>query len=136
MMSKSVYMKKLTIIIAAMALLVGCASTGELNQLRAENASLRADKTRYYSRINELEASIAELKNNISGLTDKIAMLKNDNTALTQQTADQQTKLNQNQVLLQVDQDRLDRMEKLLVIERAKSEDKSKAGQPNNVVAN
>lgn len=129
-------MKKLTIIIAAMALLAGCAPTAELNQLRAENASLRADKTHYYGRINELEASIAELKTNISGLTDKIAMLKNDNAALTQQTADQQTKLNQNQVLLQVDQDRLDRMEKLLVIERAKSEDKSKAGQPNSVTAN
>jgi septal ring factor EnvC (AmiA/AmiB activator) len=131
-------MKKIAIIFAALVVLAGCAPTAQLKQLQAENAGLRAENAKYNSRVIELETSITALKGNIATLTEKIGLLNNQNIALGQQTADQQAKLNQNQVLLQVDQERLERLEKLLVQERAKTEDlKGKVAQaPNGVAAN
>jgi len=129
--SKISTMKKLSIIIAAITLFASCASTSQLKQLEIENASLRAEKTNYISRTTELETNITDLKKSIAGLNDRIALLTNENTALGQQTADQQSKLNQDQVVLQVAQERLERLEKLLVIERAKSDDSK--NRPNQV---
>jgi septal ring factor EnvC (AmiA/AmiB activator) len=131
-------MKKIAIVFAALVLLAGCAPTAQLKQLQAENAGLRAENAKYNSRVIELETSITSLKGNITALNEKIGLLNNQNIALGQQTADQQAKLNQNQVLLQVDQERLERLEKLLVLERAKTDDlKSKVVQtPNNATAN
>jgi hypothetical protein len=70
-----------------------------------------------------LETAIADLKNKIESLSTNIVLLKNENTGLNQQTAEQQAKINQDQVVIQIDQERMERLEKLLVLERAKTED-------------
>lgn len=127
-------MKKLIIIIAAFAMLAGCASTSQLKQLQAENAALRQNNTNYAGNINTLELNIAQLKKNLADLNEQIAVLNTEKSSLAKLSAEQQTKLNQNQVVIQVTQERLERYEKLLVLERAKVEDlKAKSEQvPNN----
>ena len=132
-------MKNFIILIVAITMFASCAPTSQLKQLQAENASLRADKAKYNSRVIELETSITELKNNIAGLTDRIAVLNKENNSLVQKTADQQAKLTQNQVVLQVSQERLERLEKLLVLERSKTDEqknRSVAQNGDNSVAN
>lgn len=118
-------------------MLAGCASTSQLKQLQAENAALRQNNTNYAGNINTLELNIVQLKKNISDLNEQLAVLNTEKTSLAKLSAEQQTKLNQNQVVIQVTQERLERLEKLLVIERAKAEDlKAKLDQAPNSATN
>lgn len=115
-------------------MLTGCASTSQLKQLQAENAALRQNNSNYAGNINTLELNIEQLKKNLADLNEQLAVLNTEKASLAKLSAEQQTKLNQNQVVIQVTQERLERLEKLLVIERAKAEDlKAKLDPaPNN----
>lgn len=114
-------MKIFTIALAAMAMLAGCVPTSQLKQSQAESAALREDNAKLTSKGAGLEDNIAQLKQNISGLNDQIATLSGQNSALGQQSASQQNKLGQNQATLQVEQERLKRLENLLAQQRAAS---------------
>lgn len=130
-------MRKIIIIITAVAMLAGCASTSQLKQLQAENAALRQNNTNYAGNINTLELNIVQLKKNLADLNEQLAVLNTEKTSLAKLSAEQQTRLNQNQVVIQVTQERLERLEKLLVIERAKAEDlKAKLDQAPNSATN
>ena len=116
-------MKKLTVVIAALALLASCVPTKKLKESEADAAALRDDSTRLANNDKSLENNIDQLKSSIANLKDQNAKLNNQNSALDQQTANQQSQLNQSQMTLQQQQQRLAQLQNLLAQQRAKSEE-------------
>jgi len=115
-------MKITLILLAATALFAGCVPTSQLKQSQAESAALREDNRKLTDKDNDLESNITRLKSDISALKSQIEILDGQNSVLGKQAANDQNKLNQSQGNLQVEQERLLRLQKLLAQQRAQSD--------------
>lgn len=116
-------MRTLTIMLAAMALLAGCVPTSQLKQSQAETAALRDENMKLAGRGTDLQSTIVHLKSTIDSLNNQVGLLSNQNAVLGQQSASQQNKLSQSKATLQIEQERLERLEKLLLQQRAQTEE-------------
>jgi len=116
-------MKSITVVLGAMLLLAGCVPAKQLKQSQAEAAQLRSDSTRLANKVTDLEGNIAHLKDNIAQLKSQVDDLTTKNNQLGQQSASQQTALDQSKMTLAQQQQRLQQLQNLLAQQRAKSEE-------------
>ena len=116
-------MKTFVTLLAAAALFAGCVPTSQLKQSQAEAAVLREENRKLTDTSNDLQNNIAQLKTNISALNEQIETLNSQNSVMGKQATNDQNRLNQSQGNLQVEQERLLRLQKLLAQQRAKAEE-------------
>jgi len=116
-------MKYITAVLGAMLLFASCVPTRQLKQAQAEAAQLRSDSTRLANKVTDLEGAIAQAKNNIAQLTSQVNDLTAKNNQLGQQSATQQSQLDQSKMTLAQQQQRLQQLQNLLAQQRAKSEE-------------
>jgi septal ring factor EnvC (AmiA/AmiB activator) len=115
-------MKTFVMLLATTALFAGCVPTSQLKQSQAESAALRDENRKLSDKGNDLESNIAQLKTNISALNEQIETLNSQNSVMGKQATNTQNKLNQSQGNLQVEQERLLRLQKLLAQQREQSD--------------
>ncbi len=115
-------MKTLVMLLATAAIFAGCVPTSQLKQSQAESAALRDENRKLANKGNDLESNIAQLKTNIAALNEQIATLNSENSVMGKQATSTQNKLNQSQGNLQVEQERLLRLQKLLAQQREQSD--------------
>lgn len=116
-------MKYITMALGAMLFFASCVPTRQLKQAQAEAAQLRSDSTRLANKVTDLESAIAQAKNNITQLTSQVNDLTAKNNQLGQQSATQQSQLDQSKMTLAQQQQRLQQLQNLLAQQRAKSEE-------------
>lgn len=114
-------MKRIFVILIGSVLFTSCVSKKLFQQSQAETAALRSDSARLAGQVTQMQGNIESLNSNIAGLNSKVSNLSNQNSQLGQQTANQQSQLNQSKLTLQQQQEQLQQLQNLLNQQKERS---------------
>lgn len=114
-------MKKIFILLIAMAILNGCVakrylteSQNHVIQLQSDSTSLQNKVYAFQSQVAKMESNILDLNKNINDLNNKISDLGKQNTQLGQKNAEQQNLLTQSRQALESSQQHLSQSQESL----------------------
>ncbi|MES2848575.1 MAG: OmpA family protein [Bacteroidota bacterium] len=115
-------MKNLILFLFGLVTFSSCVSKKLFRQSQMETANLRSDSAMLANTISQLQGNVGELNSKVGDLNKTINNLNAKNNQLGQESATQQSQLNQTKLTLEQQQQRLQQLQALVQEQRNRSE--------------